>query len=224
MAHEELTTRESQLPPREYWLFDERSEKLSVPLDNRGMVDAIEAARFLRSIIAPEYRWRFFKDRHHLYYEAEDYHDPVERAFRTLDINMVRLPRDAHELWHRVFLPPEKPDPEMMSLMQLSFDITLGTYKDAREIIRLERHRQRIINGELRPKRGEWRKVDSRQQGIDFHRQRLERRLAAYETLPPECILAEIRTGASPRNIATELGRESIVRTPLRDLSLALSN
>lgn len=209
---------ETHLPPPDYWLFDPKSERIPVPVDSRGLVDAVQAARFLRSIIAPEYQWRFRSDRHHEYHEAEDYRYQDEKSFRNLPINIIRLPQDAHALWHYVFDKPQKPDQELMYYMGLAFRVTVGTFQDASEIIRLERHKKRLIKGEFLPRKGEIRTIESRNRGIDFHKRRLERRLEIYETLPPEHVLAEIRTGATPRNIAAELGSLAFVRTPIRSL------
>lgn len=218
----ELSVSRTQLPPLDYWHFDPKSDKIPVPTDYRGLVDAIQAAQFLRSIIDSAYTWRLPSDRHHQYGDAEDYREDLESDFRELPINIVRLPRDAHELWHHVFLKPDKPDRELMWLMKRSFGVTTGIYRDAREVIRLERHKQRIVNGTLRARRSEFRSLISRERGIDFHKRRFEERLAIYETLPPECILEPISTSATLPKIAKCLGAAAVIKTPTPNLASLL--
>lgn len=215
-----LRTR-SQLPPREYWLFN-KGDINSVPLDNLGLVDAVAAAEFLKSIIDPSYRFRLWKDRHHKACEEADYSEEFEKEFREMPINIVRLPRDAHELWHLVYEKPPKPDRELMETMVSSFQSTTGMFEDAREVIRLQRHEQRLVNGTFRARQGEFRSIASRQRGIDFHKRRFEERLAVYESLPPECVLEQISTSATLPTIAKRLGASAIIKSPMMNFSPAL--
>lgn len=148
----------------------------------------------------------------------------LERRFRSLPINIDRMPRDAHELWHFMFLPPVKPDAELMRLMNEAYDVTTGLFRDAREVIRLQRHRERLLSQSFRVERGhrEFRSVASRERGIDFHRRRFEAHLARYEALPPEGVLAEVDVADELPSIARKLGGAAVIRSPMRNLSSAL--
>lgn len=57
-----------------------------------------------------------FLDIHHLYHPRSDYKKPVDREFRNLDENKVRMCRNLHNIEHSVFEPPTKPDREIMKL------------------------------------------------------------------------------------------------------------
>lgn len=209
-----LWTPNSQLPPHEYWLVDPRQEKMPVPLDDRGLVDSLAVAQTLRSTIDPRYKFHLKSDDHHEQHDEDRYKDEIEKHFRTLPINIVKLPRDAHVLLHHLFEEPIKPDREVMKLVSEGFSVTNGIYTNASEVIRLERHKQRIIDGTLRPKQGEFRSEISRQRGIDFHKRQFEEWLQRYENLPTEAVLEPVRTGASMKNIAKTLGASAIIRMP----------
>jgi hypothetical protein len=58
--------------------------------------------------------------RHHLYYYATDYQEPVAKAFRDLPENSEYLPRCEHDELHATTEPPEKPDFRVMAEVVLS--------------------------------------------------------------------------------------------------------
>lgn len=57
-----------------------------------------------------------FEDVHHLYFPRKAYRKPVERAFRELDENKVKMCREWHNTDHAVFEAPDKPDLEIMKM------------------------------------------------------------------------------------------------------------
>lgn len=57
-----------------------------------------------------------FEDVHHLFYPKSEYQEPIEKRFRELDENKVRMCRDLHNTEHHVFEIPGKPDLEIMRL------------------------------------------------------------------------------------------------------------
>lgn len=219
----ELWTPNRELPPREFWLFDPKQEKIPTPVDHRGLVDSIKVAEILRSVIDRSYKFILPSDDHHKYPNPDQYTDDLEYRFRNSTINIVRKPRDAHVLSHYLLEDPKKPDPEVMLLLLEAFDVTTGIYEDASEVVRLERHRQRIIDGMLRPRRGEFRTEASRQRGIDFHKRRFEERLSRYEKLPSEAVLERVSTSANIKNIAKKLGASAVIRRPKLRLTTDLS-
>jgi hypothetical protein len=52
---------------------------------------------------------------HHEYYPANEYKSELEKAFRTLPMNIVELRRCDHDDVHRTQEPPEKPRVEEMA-------------------------------------------------------------------------------------------------------------
>lgn len=53
-------------------------------------------------------------DTHHLFYPANQYQDPIERAFRNLPENKVLTCREEHEIIHATQEEPVKPSIEVM--------------------------------------------------------------------------------------------------------------
>lgn len=57
-----------------------------------------------------------FEDVHHLYFPRKVFRTAIERAFRELDENKVKMCRNWHNTDHAVFEAPDKPDVEIMRM------------------------------------------------------------------------------------------------------------
>ena len=57
-----------------------------------------------------------FEDIHHLAYPRYDYKTSVEKRYRDLPENKLRMCRNLHNIEHEVFEAPTKPDREIMLL------------------------------------------------------------------------------------------------------------
>lgn len=65
----------------------------------------------------PNYQEGCYTDKHHLYYPRAEYKTPLEKRFRSLGVNIVRLCRQDHDELHTTQTPPEKPSIEHMRSM-----------------------------------------------------------------------------------------------------------
>lgn len=48
-------------------------------------------------------------DRHHIWFPRREYTTPLERRFRQLPCNIIRMDAQAHKLLHLNMQPPRKP-------------------------------------------------------------------------------------------------------------------
>lgn len=62
-------------------------------------------------------------DRHHIFWPRRNYTTPLEKAFRNLPCNVIRLPVGEHRLIHATQSAPAKPSHhEIASLVNLHRD------------------------------------------------------------------------------------------------------
>lgn len=94
---------------------------LSVPLDQYGIPRRDAFVTMALGSIATEYIWRGFEDAHHIAWPRANYqiggkgqHQSKASQFRECESMKVRVPRQLHNYFHKVTLPPPVPSEEVL--------------------------------------------------------------------------------------------------------------
>lgn len=142
------------LPPRDLQLIDPHKEKIDTPVDARGIIDISQLVTNVKATVDSSYVWPDGLSVHHLYWPGSAYsHENDENAvdasvFRNLPIHKALLPRVFENWLHRITLPPDVPDPEVMQYRIEAWNIAKDLFQSARETVlhdKLTRQRRAYI-------------------------------------------------------------------------------
>ena len=131
------SVRNKDLPPVEYVPILKDYERLGLDrfqdiygmptfVDENGLVDYAKALSYINHHVDPSYQWRLEPQEHHLLHKASLYHprhfdgndidedgEPIDPTLpnrvRDNPFDKVVIPGDLHDLWHVLFVPPERP-------------------------------------------------------------------------------------------------------------------
>jgi hypothetical protein len=209
--------RAALIPPEEVWLINPDNDKFETPTDDRGFVDVHALIQAVKDTIDPEYEWPDDVNVHHFYWKEEWYHSRLIGAnalrFRDLPVHKALLPVEFHNWLHRVTIPPDVPDPELIRRRNESWTVAADLFATSRGIVQWQkRARRRAELLERQPDilpswyNGEdiiGREVFSRMAqkhftGIELNLERLLR-------IPEEDRFVDVE--ATPHEIASMLGR-----------------
>jgi hypothetical protein len=134
-------------PPRDTWLVNPDTDKIDTPVDDRGFVDVDRLIQAVKATIDPSYQWPDKINEHHFYWEEEWYHSQLIGAralhFRELPVHKALLPIEFHCWLHRITIPPDVPDPELIRIRNMSWGVAKDLFNSSREYVRFEKRVRR---------------------------------------------------------------------------------
>jgi len=143
--HEEREERPLlDFPPRDTWLINPETDKFDTPVDDRGFVDIDKLIAAVKATVDPEYTCPTHTlNEHHVYWEEEWYHSRLIGAnalrFRELAVHKMLVPVPFHNWLHRITIPADVPDPELIRSRNNSWTVANALFKASRNIVQLER-------------------------------------------------------------------------------------
>lgn len=215
----EATAESLWLPHPDYWEINPAKEKIPTPVDERGLIDVPQLIDAVKETVSPGYVWASKLSIHHLYWPEADYPYSrlgegavTARTFRNLPIHKALVPRIFENWLHKVTIPSEVPNREVMLHRVQSWNVAKDLFANARDAVITERlarrRRERIANNPDILKK-EFNGVDvigeeyihsefeRCTRGIDFQ-------LEKHDALPE--VFKVIKTDASPAELAQQLG------------------
>lgn len=143
------------LPPLESQLINPATEKIDTPVDERGLIDIPQLITDVKATVDPDFEWPSALSIHHFYwpsaaypYETGHHNSTSAGTFRNLPLHKGLLPRVFENWLHKVTLPPEVPEAEVMQYRIEAWSIVKDLFKTARETVvheKLARRRREYI-------------------------------------------------------------------------------
>jgi hypothetical protein len=208
---------ESGLPPEEFWLINPDRDKFETPVDDRGFVDVPTLIQAVKDTMDPVYEWPEHLSVHHLYWKEDWYSSAFigmnGQKFRELPIHKAMLPRVFENWLHKVTVPPDVPDPELMHRRIQSWNVASDLFHTVRSAVKWERRARRradyiTANPSVLPKEFEGEDIIGKEvigrimtkyfSGIEIHLERIQAIPEEDRLIDPEL---------DPRELASQLGR-----------------
>lgn len=123
---------------------------LETKTDERGFVDYGQLLSDINAQIDDAtFRWpRYNYDIHHLQWESVSYHprefngNTIPQEFREIPFHKLYIPRQLHNLIHRITLPPEMPSLDAMTKRVEAYRTAKNLFETASRSIRIEEMQQ----------------------------------------------------------------------------------
>lgn len=218
-----IATEIESLPPPDARLINPDrfpDHRIPTPVDDRGLIVVEQLISDVKQTVDPSYVWPQGVSVHHFYWPAAWYQYEQSASgrdnpatFRNLPIHKGLVLRTFENWLHKVTLPAETPDPEVMSFMVDSWVVARDLFKTARKTVQWEkrarRRRELITNNPEIIKEG-FNGIDIigeeiMQEVLEKHFRSFEHQLQKQERIPEEFRLLDL--SGPPRKVATDLGR-----------------
>lgn len=154
----------NDLPPVEavpiledYWRlgYSKFREKHAVetPVDDRGFVDYGRLLGIIDNLVDQEFRWPNQLDVHHLFWKAESYEpshflneeDPLlPHRFREIAYHKILIPRQMHNLLHKLTIPSDVPDYKLMEKREAGWGTAVNLFQIAKRSLDVEAQDKRL--------------------------------------------------------------------------------
>lgn len=127
-------------------------------VDDNGFVDYEKALDYINHFVKPDYQWQLDPEEHHLLHKADLYDakhfdseltdednefiDPtLPERVRDNPFDKVVIPGDLHDLWHVLFIPPERPSYMSLKMRDRKTSIAISLFWHAKRSVDIE-HRE----------------------------------------------------------------------------------
>lgn len=217
-----IPDQESLPPPDARLINPDRfpDRRIPTPTDERGLVDIPQLITDVKETVDPNYVWPNGLSVHHFYWPAAWY--PYDRVitstenpalFRNLPIHKGLVLRTFENWLHKITLPPEMPEKEIMVYRVDAWLVARDLFRMARTTVQWEkrarRRRELIIANPAIIKEG-FNGIDVigeeiMHEVLEKNFRGFEHQLQKQEKIPEEFRLLDI-TG-TPRQVATDLGK-----------------
>ena len=148
----------AHLPPRDSWRQNpDKLQKFYAPTDDRGFVQPNATIEAVLELFEDEYAWPvdwqkdalpiLRPDDHHFHWVANLYspgrfkgskRDDLPQRFRNLPPKRGLLPRQFHNVIHKITMPPRVPKLSRMEAYLQSYETAIALFSHAERALRLE--------------------------------------------------------------------------------------
>lgn len=164
--HNDLPSVEHVPILEDYWRlgFNRFREKHAVETktDERGFTDYGWLLSYIDSLVSRDFLWPNNTDVHHLQWAASSYEpkrfghtrDPnVPTNFREIAYHKLLIPRQMHNLIHKITIPPDVPQYDLMEKRLAAYNTALLLFQVAKRTLDIEMQGSRLVplpNGDPR--------------------------------------------------------------------------
>lgn len=203
----------SELPPVSARLWNPDFQgKFETPVNEHGLVDLDQLKELGQATVDRSYDWTSRTDVHHLQWPRANYlDDELKNTFRELAWRKVAVPRKFHNWLHRLTVPPELPNEEVMRNAIEAERVAHALAQTAGRAVRLTRIKKIPENAlELR--------LEQTLEEYQRHAEAARKIPGEFQVLQPSDLEVASIEDLLTRN--RELGGRAIQFIPIRDAAL----